>query len=100
MPSTDTKPELTAKASMAQPVSQPAVYANVLTGWPFQVDVRAVFCVRYEMNLKVQIKFCFLNVLSLEKSVKITRGMFIPEISECTYCVNTSSLIVFSFIQT
>jgi hypothetical protein len=31
MPSTDTKPELTAKASMAQPVSQPAVYANVLT---------------------------------------------------------------------
>jgi hypothetical protein len=30
MPSTDTKPELTAKASMAQPVSQPAVYANRL----------------------------------------------------------------------
>jgi hypothetical protein len=29
-PSTDTKPELTAKASMAQPVSQPAVYANGL----------------------------------------------------------------------
>jgi hypothetical protein len=36
MPSTDTKPELTAKASMAQPVSQPAVYANGLilfTSW-------------------------------------------------------------------
>jgi hypothetical protein len=32
MPSTDTKPELTAKASMAQPVSQPAVYANGLIG--------------------------------------------------------------------
>jgi hypothetical protein len=31
MPSTDSKPQLTAKASMAQPVSQPAVYANVLT---------------------------------------------------------------------
>jgi hypothetical protein len=31
MPSTDTKPELTANASMAQPVSQPAVYANGLT---------------------------------------------------------------------
>jgi hypothetical protein len=30
MPSTDTKPELTAKASMAQPVSQPTVYANGL----------------------------------------------------------------------
>jgi hypothetical protein len=30
MPSTDTKPELTAKASMVQPVSQPAVYANGL----------------------------------------------------------------------
>jgi hypothetical protein len=28
--STDPKPELTAKASMAQPVSQPAVYANGL----------------------------------------------------------------------
>jgi hypothetical protein len=30
MPSNYTKPELTAKASMAQPVSQPAVYANGL----------------------------------------------------------------------
>jgi hypothetical protein len=30
MPSTDPKPELTAKASMAEPVSQPAVYANDL----------------------------------------------------------------------
>jgi hypothetical protein len=30
MPSTDLKPELTAKASMAQPVSQPAVYASGL----------------------------------------------------------------------
>jgi hypothetical protein len=30
MPSTDTKPELTAKVSLAQPVSQPAVYANGL----------------------------------------------------------------------
>jgi hypothetical protein len=30
MPSTDTKPELTARASMAQPISQPAVYANRL----------------------------------------------------------------------
>jgi hypothetical protein len=30
MPSTDTEPELTAKASMAQPVSQPAVYDNGL----------------------------------------------------------------------
>jgi hypothetical protein len=30
MPSTDTKPELTAKLSMAQPFSQPAVYANGL----------------------------------------------------------------------
>jgi hypothetical protein len=31
VPSIDTKPELTAKASMAQPVSQPAVYANGLS---------------------------------------------------------------------
>jgi hypothetical protein len=38
MPSTDTKPELTAKASMAQPVSQPAVYAN---GLNTQMEVRS-----------------------------------------------------------
>jgi hypothetical protein len=31
MPSTDTKPELTVKASVTQPVSQPAVYANALS---------------------------------------------------------------------
>jgi hypothetical protein len=31
MPSTDTKPELTAKASMDQPVSHSAVYANGLS---------------------------------------------------------------------
>jgi hypothetical protein len=37
MPSTDTKPELTAKASMAQPVSQPAVYANGLIKWTRKV---------------------------------------------------------------
>jgi hypothetical protein len=30
MPSTDTKSELTKKASVAQPVSQPAVYASGL----------------------------------------------------------------------
>jgi hypothetical protein len=30
MPSTDAKPELTAKSSMPQPVSQPALYANGL----------------------------------------------------------------------
>jgi hypothetical protein len=30
MPSTDTKPELTAKTSMAQPVSKPVVHANGL----------------------------------------------------------------------
>jgi hypothetical protein len=34
MPSTDTKPELTAKATMAQPVSQPALYANGLNSHP------------------------------------------------------------------
>jgi hypothetical protein len=34
MPSTDPKPELTVKASMVQPVSQPAVYANGLIHQP------------------------------------------------------------------
>jgi hypothetical protein len=33
MPSIVTKPELTAKASMAQPVSQPAVYASELISY-------------------------------------------------------------------
>jgi hypothetical protein len=33
MPSTDRKLELTAKASMAQPVSQPAVYASGLINY-------------------------------------------------------------------
>jgi hypothetical protein len=33
MPSTDIKPELKAKTSMAQPVSQPAVYANGLIAY-------------------------------------------------------------------
>jgi hypothetical protein len=36
MKSTDTKPELTAKASVAQPVSQPAVYANGLSTTPLK----------------------------------------------------------------
>jgi hypothetical protein len=40
MPSTDTKPELTAKASMAQHVSQPAVYANGLNS-DFNQDHKA-----------------------------------------------------------
>jgi hypothetical protein len=40
MPSTDTKPELTAKASMAQPVSQPAVYADGLNGNRFGTFVK------------------------------------------------------------
>jgi hypothetical protein len=39
MPSTDTKPELTAKASMAQPVSQPAVYANGLKKSVFEEEL-------------------------------------------------------------
>jgi hypothetical protein len=39
MPSTDTKPELTAKASMAQPVSQPAVYANGLMTLEFSLQI-------------------------------------------------------------
>jgi hypothetical protein len=39
MPSTETKPELTAKASMAQPVSQPAVYANGLNSINVRMNV-------------------------------------------------------------
>jgi hypothetical protein len=43
VPSTDTKPELTAKASMAQPVSQPAVYANGLNKLIIPDDVLIQF---------------------------------------------------------
>jgi hypothetical protein len=46
MPCTDTKPELTAKASMAQPVSQPAVYANGL----MMYKSKATVC--YEIRTK------------------------------------------------
>jgi hypothetical protein len=45
MPYTDTKPELRAKASMAQPVSQPAVYANGLIPCIFTIMKVAVICV-------------------------------------------------------
>jgi hypothetical protein len=45
MPSTDTKPELTAKASMAQPISQPAVYANGIRHVvKHDVEVRTILC--------------------------------------------------------
>jgi hypothetical protein len=43
MPSTDTKPELTAKASMDQPVSQPAVYANGLMPFDWLLSVTLTF---------------------------------------------------------
>jgi hypothetical protein len=46
MPSTDPKPELTAKASMAQPVSHTAVYANGLRRF---CKARTNF-VKYENN--------------------------------------------------
>jgi hypothetical protein len=47
MSSTDTKPELTAKASMAQPVSQPAVYANGLTRTDIILDPDFYSCCQY-----------------------------------------------------
>jgi hypothetical protein len=50
MPSTDPKPELTAKVSMAQPVSQPAVYANGLNQFLLTVVLsieERVFVVEY-----------------------------------------------------
>jgi hypothetical protein len=56
MPSTDTKPELTAKASMAQPVSQPAVYASGLS--------KSALRVFHSMNL-VHSSFDVLAVMRL-----------------------------------
>jgi hypothetical protein len=50
MPSTDPKPEITAKASMAKPVSHPAVYANGLKGRHFET-VEEIHCaVPRELN--------------------------------------------------
>jgi hypothetical protein len=48
MPSTDPKPELTAKTLMAQPISQPAVYASGLN----DQDVKFQ-CVLYGENKKI-----------------------------------------------
>jgi hypothetical protein len=55
MPSTDTKPELTAKASMAQPVSQPAVYANGLKRETFDTVVQKLH------SIYIQYLFCIFN---------------------------------------
>jgi hypothetical protein len=55
MPSTDRKLELTAKASMAQPVSQPAVYANGLKN--HYVPLRCVYCGIHEKTAESQGKF-------------------------------------------
>jgi hypothetical protein len=52
MPSTDTKPQLTPKSSMAQPVSQPAVYANGLM-------------LEYSLNF-----LCYLVVVSFILTIK------------------------------
>jgi hypothetical protein len=63
MPSTDPKPELTAKASMAQPVSQPAVYANGLTGCGRngQCSLRSLVTIGLPLYLEVLINKKFLN---------------------------------------
>jgi hypothetical protein len=53
MSSTDTKPELTAKASVTQPVSQPAVYAN---GLSVSVITHARVCMHTQVCLHVKIK--------------------------------------------
>jgi len=48
MPSTDRKLELTAKASMAQPVSQPAVCSSGLNGWNSMTESLSLKCfIRY-----------------------------------------------------
>jgi hypothetical protein len=50
MPFTDTKPELTVKASMAQPVSQPAVYANGLICVELSEPLTVYYAFRYTKN--------------------------------------------------
>jgi hypothetical protein len=50
MPSTDRKLELTAKASMAQPVSQPAVCSNGLNGWTSSSHISGYHAVFHEWH--------------------------------------------------
>jgi hypothetical protein len=57
MPSTDRKPELTAKASIAQPVSQPAVYANGLK----QLDAQKPY-LPFLVNLHFILYFFFISM--------------------------------------
>jgi hypothetical protein len=56
MPSTDPKPELTAKASMVQPVLQPAVYANgLIRSHPPPPSAVFTETVQKELNSSVQL---------------------------------------------
>jgi hypothetical protein len=62
MPSTDPKSELTAKASMAQPVSQSAVYANGLTAGDHALQVINQ-CVIIKLTSKL--KYTATNIFNL-----------------------------------
>jgi hypothetical protein len=65
MPSTDTKPELTTKASMAQPLSQPAVCANGL---------KKTICFFYKVFI----------VLTVYKNKQKYVQLFLTPIENCT----------------
>jgi len=63
MPSTHRKLELTAKASMAQPVSQPAVCSNGLMYiYHVTTDRQTVFPVRYELYPEKQVTILNITV--------------------------------------
>jgi hypothetical protein len=77
MPSTDTKPELTAKASMAQPVSQPAVYANGLNQVTVNIYkpecLQSLIQVSSYLNQENHLETCvFLMTLSLKAVLSIS----------------------------
>jgi hypothetical protein len=90
MPSTDPKPELTAKASMAQPVSQPAVYAKglmIIRGRPRRLKLVLMiyalythFILTHSCSLSLSlslthththaIQLNFTNIITMQVSVK------------------------------
>ena len=63
MPSTDRKLELTAKASMDQPVSQPAVYCNVLSFSDFTGSAYLLFWApaKHKLHGPLAKTFCLEN---------------------------------------
>jgi hypothetical protein len=78
MPSTDTKPELTVKASIAQPVSQPAVYASGL--------------ISYVILNFLDLNICLSFTLILNGSLRNIKSRFYSVFSNACYVLMSAVL--------